>query len=403
MDIRTKYAELESLRAKANALVEKGLTENRSLSTDEQAEFDTLNAQVKALRDNIAKFEELAGVAPKNERSKAPAGITSDKTVDNKPTWKTEEYRSVADRYFRYGKAGLDADELRTLDSSSGSNGSYLLPEEYDTAVKAKLVEVNKLRNYCKTIQTASDKNIAVVTDVGDAMFIGEKASIPDGNDSDYINDPTFGRVTLKAYAMKKLVRVTQEQVQDSFADMGAILSDCFGKAFGRREARACFAGTGELEPTGLITAAVEAGQVVDTASVGTFNFDDIIDAEQTVPEEYRTNSIWVMSPDSVKIARKTKDTNSGRYIWNDPVAGQPATLNGHIVIESRYIPATVAGVFFNPEAFLIADRGARSVQVLVEKYADTGEIGYLCWQRFDCALLEPEASIVLTFKESST
>ena len=61
--------------------------------------------------------------------------------------------------------------------------------------------------------------------------------------------------------------------------------------------------------------------------------------------------------------------------------------------------PASAAKViaFFNQQNVTIADRGVREIQTLVETYAETGQIGYLAWQRFDVAVTDADAIAVLT------
>jgi HK97 family phage major capsid protein len=72
----------------------------------------------------------------------------------------------------------------------------------------------------------------------------------------------------------------------------------------------------------------------------------------------------------------------------------------GKPIYTSSYVPAIEAEAkvlaFGDYSFYWIADRQARMFQRLIERYATTGQVGYLATQRVDGKLILPEAVQVL-------
>ncbi len=383
--------------AAAKSILETAEKENRSMSAEENVAFDAAYADADKVSGQIEKVEKVVGIETRSNAARLPNVEEVD--TRNTPVWATAEYRSINEKYLRYGKNALNDAEFRALSTGSGTAGGYMVAQEFDNQIREKLVQFNPLRGLCNVIQTTGDRNIPIETNIGDAQFIGETTDIPHADDTGYVNDPTVSRAVLKAYAMKKLVLASRELVQDNIVDMGAYLARNLGKAFGNREYKASMVGVGTTEPTGIVSAA-DSNHTVTAASATAFTSDEFLDLIDTLPTQYQPGSILVLNQLTRKAIRKMKD-GDGRYLWTDGLAGQPNSVLGYPVFTCSYMatPASAAKViaFFNPQHVTIADRGVREIQTLVETYAETGQIGYLAWQRFDVAVTDADAIAVLT------
>ena len=82
---------------------------------------------------------------------------------------------------------------------------------------------------------------------------------------------------------------------------------------------------------------------------------------------------------------------------------GETEMLLGHPVYVCNSLDALAPGsksvLFGDFDKFWIGDRGSRSIKRLSEKYADSGQVGFIVSERVDAKLVVPEAVKVLQTK----
>lgn len=385
-------------KAEAQSYIDLATKENRSLTADEQNKFNTLITEAKAIDSQIRNIEAVTGIDTSAGRK---AIVKVDTKVDNKPIQLTEEYRSALGNYLRGGVAALNGDEKRVLSKATDGAGGYAVAQEYDTVIREKLAEINFMRAICNVITTQSDRNICVETTVGSAYLVGENDEIGS------TDDPAFDRVTLGAYKLAKLIKVSEELTQDAMFDVPAYLGRNFAKAFGLKEQALFLTGAGATgnpaTPKGVITSATTG---VTAASATALTGDEIIKLVYSMPQPYRAGSVFVMNDATVAEVRLLKDKND-RYVWVDGFGSTPNTLCGYPVYTSTAVATIAAGAkaicFFNPAYYTIADRGSRSVKVLDQTFAVNGQVGYVCSERVDAALTDSDAARNLVMGAASS
>ena len=120
------------------------------------------------------------------------------------------------------------------LDSKRGADG--LLPAE-DVAVYEKmeaLEEENIFRSMAKIIQTASgDRKIPVVASKGTASWVDEEGAIPEADDA-------FGQVSIGAYKLATMIKVSEELLNDSVFNLESYIAREFARRIGAKEPDHC-------------------------------------------------------------------------------------------------------------------------------------------------------------------
>ena len=129
------------------------------------------------------------------------------------------------------------------------------------------------------------------------------------------------------------------------------------------------------------------------------------MDLFYSLKSPYRRNSSFLMNDSTVKAVRKLKDS-TGQYLWAPSIKeNTPDTILGRPIYTSSYVPAIAAGAksvaFGDFSYYWVADREGRVFKRLVELYAATGQVGFLCSQRVDGKLILAEAIKVLQQKAS--
>jgi HK97 family phage major capsid protein len=252
-------------------------------------------------------------------------------------------------------------------------------------------------RSLAKIISTSSgDRKIPVVATKGTASWVDEEAPIPESDDS-------FGLVSIGAYKLATMIKVSEELLNDSVFNLESYIAKEFARRIGAKEEEAFFIGDGTGKPTGIFNATGGATLGVTAASATAITVDEVMDLFYSLKSPYRKNATFVMNDATVKAIRKLKD-GSGQYIWTPSItAGTPDTILNRPVKTSAYVPtiaSTAKSIAFGDFGYYwVADRQGRSFQRLNELYAATGQVGFKATQRVDGKLILPEAIKVLQQK----
>ena len=121
----------------------------------------------------------------------------------------------------------------------------------------------------------------------------------------------------------------------------------------------------------------------------------------------YRKNAVWLLNDSTMKNIRKLKDSN-GQYLWQPALhEGGFDTLLGKRIYTSPYAPELAAGkktvAFGDFNYYWIGDRLGITFKRLNERFAETGQIGFIASKRLDGKLILPDAIKVLQQKGTSS
>ena len=396
-----KILELREKRAKAWEAAKAFLDSKRGadglLGADDVAAYEKMEADVVNLGKEIDRLERLAALdaelsLPVNTPiTGKPAALSADSAVGRA----SAEYRRS---FWNAMRSKMPSHEvMNALQVGTDSEGGFLVPDEFERTLVEALEEQNIFRTLAHVIQTSSgDRKIPVVASKGTASWVDEEGSIPESDDS-------FGQVSIGAYKLGTMIKVSEELLGDSVFDLEAYVSREFARRIGNREEEAFFTGDGTGKPLGVLadTGGAEIG--VTAAAAGAFTADEVFDLFYSLKAPYRKNAVFLMNDASVKALRKLKDSN-GQYLWQPSLtAAAPDTLLGRPVYTSAFMPALEAGkksvLFGDLSYYWVADRQGRSFRRLGELFAPTGQVGFLATQRVDGKLILPEAVKVLQQK----
>ena len=364
------------------------------LSNEDDAKYAQMEEDFDKLTNEIKRMERMNAIeAELNKPVSAP--------LTNKPM-KAEEDEKTGRASKNYTKNFWKAMRNKTirpevadaLQIGTDSEGGYLVPDEFEKTLVEALEEENIFRKLAHIITTSSgDRKIPVVASKGSASWVDEEGTITDSDD-------TFGQVSIGAYKLGTLIKVSNELLNDSAFDLEAYISKEFGRRIGTKEEEAFFVGNGTGKPTGIFNATGGAQVGVTTATANEIKADEIIDLFYSLKAPYRKNAVFVVNDATIKSIRKLKDGN-GNYLWQPALtSGTPDTLLGRPVFTSSYVPTIAAGAktiaFGDFSYYWIADRQGRNFKKLNELYAATDQTGFVATQRVDGKLILAEAIKVL-------
>ncbi|WP_345993757.1 phage major capsid protein [Sulfurimonas sp. HSL-1716] len=380
-------AQLREKMNKANAKMRAMLDTNPNGLNDEQSkeyddlekEFDDTRAQLDKAIQRDAKSKERESFMGQNQRDP----LVTDVRTEGQEKDKKEMYREAF--WTMQSRKPLNPEMTRSLNEGVAAEGAYLVPETFATTIIAKLTEKSYMRPLATVSMSSSVENIPVEGDDGANGWIDEEGSYPE-------SDPTIGQVSMGAYKTGRILKVTEELLQDSISSIEAYVALKFAKSTTKAEELAFVLGDGVKKPTGFLITA-EVGKTAASASAITA--DEIIDLWGSLDEDYAANAVWKMNRNTLVAIMKLKDSN-GDYLVNKGLNGAPSTLLGRPIVINKHMPDIATGAkpisFGDMSYYYIKDRKVMTVKRFDEKYADTGHIGFRVDKRVDGKLVLSEA-----------
>ena len=379
-----KILELREKRAKAWDAAKAFLDSRRGndglISPEDTATYDRMEEEVINLGKEIDRLERQAAIDLELSKPvSSPIVNKPSQTGETKTGRATDEYKEAFWNAMRNKKS---YQIQNALEVGTDSEGGYLVPDEFERTLIEALEEENIFRSLANVITTASgDRKIPVVATKGTASWVDEEGEIPESDDA-------FGQVSIGAYKLATLIKVSEELLNDSVFNLETYIAKEFGRRIGAKEEESFFTGDGSGKPTGIFHATNGAQLGVTTASATALTADEIMDLFYSLKSPYRKKAVFVMNDATVKAIRKLKDGN-GQYLWQPSItAGTPDTILNRPVKTSAYVPTIEAAAktiaFGDFGYYWVADRQGRSFKRLNELYAVTGQIGFMATQRVD-------------------
>ena len=400
IELRNKRAQK---LAAARAFLESNRTPDGFLSQENDAVYTAMESDIANLGREISRMERLEAMDAELSRpltsplTEKPTAVAK---TDEKTGRASDEYSAAFWNQTRR-KDSVTPEMKNALQEGVDSEGGYLVPDEFEHTLVQALEQENIVREHAHVFTTSSGNHkIPVVTSKGTASWIDEEGAIPESDD-------VFGQQMIGAHKVGTLIKVSEELLNDSAFDLEGYFASEFARRIGNKEEDAFFNGDGAGKPLGILAATGGAQVGVTAASATAVTADEIIDLFYSLEAPYRKNAIWVLNDASIAAIRKLKD-NNGQYLWQPALhEGTYDTLLGKRIFTSPFVPEMKSGqksvIFGDLSFYWIGDRQGITFKRLNERYADTGQIGFIATKRLDGKLILPEAVKVLQQKGTAS
>ena len=369
------------------------------LSAEDDATYTRMEKEVADLGKEIARLERQETL---DRELAAPTSQPLTQKPDSAKSTATEKTGRAADAYEKAfwnaarARDGITYEIRNALQVGVDTEGGYLCPDTFEHQLITGLTENNVVRSLAHIISTSSGQHkIPVVSTRGTASWVEEEGPIPE-------DDDVFGQQYIGAHKVATLIKVSEELLNDSEFDLEAYFVKEFARRIGNKEESAFLSGDGAGKPTGILN---DAQVGVTAASATAITADELIDLYYSLPAPYRATAVWVMNDATMRYIRKLKDS-TGQYLWQKALhEGEHHTLLGRPIYHSPFAPEVEAGakpiLFGDLSYYWIGDRKGITFRRLNERYADTGQVGFLATKRLDGKLILPEAVKVLQMKNA--
>ena len=302
-EIRAMREKRVKLWEAAKAFVESRKDANGTLSAEDSATYDQMEADVIRMGKEIERLERQEALELEFDRPTArtltdkpvaPEG-KAEKTGRASDAYKAAFWRTMRDK-------AVPHEVLNALQVGTDSEGGYLVPDEYEHTLIESLEEENIFRRFAHIIRTSSgDRKIPIVVSKGTASWIDEEAAYPESDDA-------FGQTSISAYKLATMIKVSDELLHDSVFDVASYIAREFARRIGAAEEEAFFTGNGTGKPTGLLhtTGGAEVGVTAKSATALTF--DEVMDLFYSLRVPYRRNAVFMTNDATMKVLRQLKN-----------------------------------------------------------------------------------------------
>lgn len=408
MTIKEMLERKNKLITDARAILDSAETEKRKLTTEQDAEYETLMGEVEQLRAKIsretrtreAERESLAALEAQQDELRNNPG------VDGGLQSAQADAIMASFRGYLIGGTieGDGAEEFRDLSAGVDVQGGHLVvPQAMIQALITGLDEELFIRKLATVIPLLNGSGLGAASldaDPDDAEWVGEiETSAPD-------NSMRFGKRDLKPHPMSKLVLISSALLRTAAMNAEALLNARIQRKLGVTMEKAYLTGNGNLKPLGLFVASNSgvsvARDISEDNTATAFTMDGLKSAKWSLKGGHVNKANWLFHQDGVKLASKMKD-DDGQYIWHDSTKeGEPDRLLGRPVLTSDFCPNTFTtgqyvGLFGNFEHYWILDSLLMQIQRLNELYSLTNQIGFLARYEGDGAPVLEEAFARIT------
>lgn len=336
---------LHELKQKRNTIA----TDMRALNekigdnawTEEQrTEWNKAKGELEALDERIAREEELRRqdqtyVDDQQEGQR--------EQLNNDAGKKPEEQRGqIFDKWMRHGASELTAEErkalreLRAQGVAPDEKGGYTVPDTFLAKVVEQMKAYGGIASVAQILTTSDGRTMEWATADGTSevgVLLGE-------NEEAGEEDTEFGMDSLGALKMtSKIIRVSNELLQDSAIDMEAYLSRRIAERIGRGEAKYLIQGTGAGTPKQPKGLAVSVTGTTETAAATKVTWKEILALKHSIDPAYRRGPKFRLAfNDSTLKSISEMEDNQGRPLWLPDIVGvAPASvLNVPYVIDQE-------------------------------------------------------------------
>lgn len=356
-----------------------------SISEEQNISYERMDAELQKVEKDITRLLALEK-AEQSLREVVDEPVLEEQIREVGKTDKAKRYEEAFETMLRMPMSALEHEVRAVLNTGTGSEGGYLVPESYLTTVINKLLDMNVVRQVSNVIRTSSTTNIPL----GDGR---PTFTIVSENGAYGTTDASFGQVILGAYKLGGIIQASDELIQDSFIDLQSYLTSLIVDGIADAEETYFTTGTGTGQATGFLTGGT-LGKT--TVAVGAVTLDEMLDLKYSLKAPYRKNAVFMMNSSTELAIRKLKD-NDGQYLWQPSLQiGAPNTFDGKQVIINEKMPSLGTGnkfmAFGDFKYFTIADRGGLEIKRLDELYAGNGQVGWRASKRFDSKVTQSEA-----------
>ena len=378
-----------SLQQEARAMSENITKETRAMTEEEQTKWAELRAELDSVTNTIDALQEMRDLDDAEEQEDGDAPARTDEQVEE------SENRAFAN----FVRAIISKEDRADANLTFSANSNAVVPKTIAKKIVARIYDISPVVERATKYVTKGTLEIPVYgANAGTDITVAYATEFTDLESK----VGKFTSIELQGYLAGALVKLSNSLINNTDLDLVNFVIERMAYEVGRFMEGELLNGT-DTKIAGITT--LEAGQLVETATAGVVDGDDLISVKNKVKQAFRKRAIWVMSTETKSSIEKLKDEN-GRYLFTEDLTGEfDGKILGYPVYVSDAMVEAEEGntaVYFGDFAGLALKWTEQlEIQVLREKYATQHATGIVAWIEADSKVENNQMLAGLTVKET--
>lgn len=371
---------LKAMLEKRNALIEEmngivntAVAETRAVSEEESARIDEIEAEVRGLDATIERAKNARETMKVDEDGAAES---------------TEEAEVRA--FAAYVRNASVAETRADVNMTTGDNGA-IMPKTIAERIIKRVYDISPI------LQAAQKYNVKGVLDLPyyDETTNSITVAYADEFSELEAKSGKFMKISLTGYLAGALTKISRSLLNSTDVALVDFVVTDMSEKIARWIEHELLVGT-----EGKIEGLRGAKQIVKAAAVSAIEPDELIDLQETVPDQLQDGAMWIMNRKTRAAIRKLKD-KEGRYLLQDDITSPfGKVLLGKPVFTSDNMPEMAAGArsiyYGNFSGLAVKFAEDPTIQMLYEKYATQHAIGAVGWVELDAKVQVEQAIAAL-------
>ena len=304
-------------------------------------------------RDEVKKLAEIENQKQKAEQPKPgkPKSIFAAPILAgaNPEENNNKNYDAHTKAVNNFMRTGIKATEYNTTDNT------VLIPENIDTEIQREIAKIDPIREraYIKKIKNGNSYKFRRKTAKAAA------ARVKEGQVRNQTDVGKFEMAKIEVHQYYAYPKATLEVLEDGDYNLEEDLKQDIVESMGEMEKEDHVIGDGIDKAKGILA---EDYGFIKTETSGVLTYDDVINLEYELPDEYKTKAEYFGNKEVLKHIRKLKD-NDGQYIFKEAAGKEPATINGYAFVVCEDFPKNIVtgakalGFGSVHDAYIIVDK----------------------------------------------
>lgn len=385
MNIKALIEKRDALYEEAKKLMEGVEAETRAFNEEENEKYEKIFGEIRKLNETIQKMQDFSQLE-----------LTEQRQVED---GKQESREELEERAFEAYLRGQVLEQRATAVNMTTGNNGAVIPTSIVNKIIEKVVEISPL------FERATRYNVGGTITIPKYPKTGSGAT---KIQMDYATEFTaltstagdFDSIQLTGFLAGALSKVSVSLINNSqFAIVPFVINQMAKTVAAWIEGEMIKGTANKIEGLSGHTADVTAAATTAVTS------DELITLQDSVPDVYQGQAIWVMSRATRTAIRKLKDGQQNYLLNKDFTSAWGWTLLGKPVYVSDNMDDMAAGktaiLYLDPSGLAVKISENPEVQVLREKFADEHAVGVICWLEMDCKVENDEKVATLKMKAS--
>ena len=369
MNEKALLEQRQDLHDEMEAILNTAKAENRAMDENEVAKFDELEKSIKNIDETLKRKEMLDNMEEKEVKVEDKVELTQEE----------KDVKTFANyiRNFVNGTVSNDSNLTK------GDNGA-VIPKTIVKKIIDKVVEISPLYASATKYDGKGTLAIPKYDDTTDDVTVGYATEF----DELVSHSGKFATVELTGFLIGALTKISKSLLNNSDFNLTQYVVNKMAQKFKLFYEGEMINGTTN-KIAGIVGTYDSTNMKVQLANKSSITSDELIDIQESIPDDFQVKAYWIMNRDTRKKIRKLRDGDNNYLLnkvfnekWDYELLGKPVYCSEKV---SKLGTASKPVVFYGDFSGLaVKETEEMEIQVLVEKFATQHAIGVCGYSELD-------------------